>query len=497
MLKNFKIATLSLQIRIFVSMIILIIVASAILATISIFQFKSEAKEYHQEKLERKEDAIKENINYVLNNTKYALIPANLSIIFKEKIHELADIHNLEINIYSLKGNLVKSSKSRFSVDKKTPPIPKYVLTLVQSSIEKRYVDIKNIDGKKYRSSYSLIKDDKFKPLGILNLPYVEDDTYYDGELHNFWVRLVQVYGFMLLVAFAVAYFLSTYITKSLKTISDKLNETSLTQKNEKIVLEANSNEINLLIKAYNRMVDELEQSAQKLAQSEREEAWREMAKQVAHEIKNPLTPMKLSIQYLQQYIKSGAQDVSAMVVRVSETLLEQIDGLTKIATEFSNFGTMPKAENEKILINDLISLVHDLFRKRDDIDIYLVVPIDEFYVYCDKNQIIRVLNNIINNAIQAIPEHRRGKIDIELKRKNMFAQICIKDNGIGISAEMKDKVFLPNFTTKNSGTGLGLAMCQQIIESQNGKIYFESNIQIGTQFFIEIPLMRSEEELK
>ena len=241
MLKGFKISMLSLQIRIFLSMILLIIVASVLLASISIIQFKNEAKEYHQERLDRKEDAIKENINYVLSNTTYPLTPSNLPLIFKDKIHELSDIHNLEINIYSLEGKLLKSSKSKFSIDPVAPPIPKYIIKLVQSSIEKRYVDIKNSNGKKNRSSYSLIKDDKFKPLGILNLPYVEDDGYYQTELQNFLVRLAQVYSFMLLVAFAVAYFLSSYITKSLKTISDKLSETSLNQKNEKIVLEASS----------------------------------------------------------------------------------------------------------------------------------------------------------------------------------------------------------------------------------------------------------------
>ena len=190
MLKGFKISMLSLQIRIFLSMILLIIVASVLLASISIIQFKNEAKEYHQERLDRKEDAIKENINYVLSNTTYPLTPGNLPLIFKDKIHELSDIHNLEINIYSLEGKLLKSSKSKFSIDPVAPPIPKYIIKLVQSSIEKRYVDIKNSNGKKNRSSYSLIKDDKFKPLGILNLPYVEDDGYYQTELQNFLVRL-------------------------------------------------------------------------------------------------------------------------------------------------------------------------------------------------------------------------------------------------------------------------------------------------------------------
>ena len=167
-------------------MIVLIIMASIILASISIIQFKNEAREYHQERLERKENEVKEHINYVLSTTTYPLTTRNLPLIFKDKIHELAQIHAIEINIYSQEGKLLKSSKESFSVDQVAPPIPKYILKLVRSSIEKRFVDIKTIDGIKNRSSYSQIKDDKFKPLGILNIPYVEDDGFYEEELRNF-----------------------------------------------------------------------------------------------------------------------------------------------------------------------------------------------------------------------------------------------------------------------------------------------------------------------
>ncbi len=489
MIKPFQIATLSLQIRIFVSMIVLIIVAAAILATISIFQFKNDARKYHQERLEHKEDAIKENINYVLTNTKYALISANLNIIFKDKIHELADIHNLEINIFSLKGNLIKSSKSRFSVDKKTPPIPKYVLTLVQSSIEKRYVDVKNVDGKKYRSSYSLIKDDKFKPLGILNLPYVEDDTYYEGELHNFFVRLAQVYGFMLLVAFAVAYFLSTYITKSLKTISDKLNETSLTQKNEKIVLEANSNEINLLIKAYNGMVDELEQSAQKLAQSEREEAWREMAKQVAHEIKNPLTPMRLTVQNFERKFNQNDQNLKQKIKDYSETLIQQIDAMSSVAAAFSNFASMPAQQNETLNVVEVVGLALDIFNE----DYIVFEPeFDKIISKMDRSQLIRIINNIVKNAIQAIPENQENKlIVVTIKKEKYTVLITVSDNGTGIETESFEHIFEPKFTTKTSGMGLGLGIIKNIIESYKGDISFESEFGKGTVFKVSLPLIK------
>ena len=488
MLKGFKISMLSLQIRIFLSMILLIIVASLLLASISIFQFKNEAREYHQERLDRKEDAIKENINYVLSNTTYPLTPNNLSLIFKDKIHELSDIHNLEINIYSLDGRLLKSSKSRFSIDPVAPPIPKYILKLVQSSVEKRYVDIKNTDGKKNRSSYSLIKDDKFKPLGILNLPYVEDDSYYQAELRNFLIRLAQVYTFMLLVAFAVAYFLSSYITKSLKTISDKLSETSLNQKNEKIVLEASSKEINLLIKAYNAMVDELEESALKLAQSEREEAWREMAKQVAHEIKNPLTPMRLTVQSFQRKFDPNDSNLRQKINDYSETLIQQIDTMSAVASAFSNFASMPAQQNETLNVVNVVELTMDLFNEE-----YVHFKAEEETIISkiDRTQLIRIITNLVKNAIQAIPESQEKKaVGVNIKKESGHVIITVADNGNGIAPEDFNRIFEPKFTTKTSGMGLGLSIIKNIIENYNGTITFESKEGKGTTFTVSLPII-------
>jgi len=469
-------------------MIVLIIVASMLLVTISIFQFKNEAKQFHQERLDRKEDAIKENINYVLTNTTYPLTPNNLSLIFKDKIHELSDIHNLEINIYSLDGKLLKSSKSNFSIDPVAPPIPKYIIKLVQSSIEKRYVDIKNIDGKKKRSSYSLIKDDKFKPLGILNLPYVEDDSYYQTELQNFLIRLAQVYSFMLLVAFAVAYFLSSYITKSLKTISDKLSETSLNQKNEKIVLEANSKEINLLIKAYNAMVDELEESALKLAQSEREEAWQEMAKQVAHEIKNPLTPMRLTVQSFQRKFDPNDPNLKQKLNDYSETLIQQIDTMSSVASAFSNFASMPAQQNETLNVVDVVELTMDIFNEEY---IHFKAEEEEIISKIDRTQLIRIITNLVKNAIQAIPENQENKaVCVNIKKVSGNVIITVADNGSGIGTENFNRIFEPKFTTKSSGMGLGLSIIKNIIENYNGTITFDSQKGKGTTFKVSLPII-------
>lgn len=489
MLKSVKIKRVSLRIRIFLSMILLTLIASILIGSISIFQFKKEAKNYHVERLERKENAIKEHINFILNTTTYPLTEKNLPLIFKDKIHELSDIHNLQINIYSLKGDLLKSSKASFSIDTIDPPIPDFILTMIQSSMEKRYVDIKNIDGKKYRSSYSQIKDLKFKPLGILNLPYIEDDGYYDRELDNFLIHLGQVYTFMLIIAFVLAYFLSSFITKSLKSISEKIKETSLNQKNEKIDLEDSSHEVSLLINSYNAMVDKLEESALKLAQSEREQAWRDMAKQVAHEIKNPLTPMRLTVQSFQRKFDPNDPNVKQKLNDYSETLIQQIDTMSSVASAFSNFASMPAQQNETLNVVSIVELTLDIFN--EDF-IQFKSEENEIITVMDRTQLIRIITNLVKNGIQAIPEDQEEKtIIVKVKKKRSFVQISVEDNGIGISNENIHHIFEPKFTTKNSGMGLGLGIIKNIIENYNGTIYFKSEPNVGTKFTVELPIKK------
>jgi len=336
----------SLRVRIFLSMIFLTLIASILIASVSIYQFRKEAKEYHQERLERKLNAIVEHINYILQTTTYPLTTENVPLIFKDRIHELSDIHSLAINMYDLNGKPLISSKAVFKLDSIQPNIKGSTLKTLKGTIEKRFVELSIVDGQKYRSSYSYIKDSKFKPLLILNLPYEEDEEFYNNELKNFLYRFGQVYFLMFLIAIVLSYFLSSYITKSLKIITDKLQQTGLERQNKKIELEAGSEEIDLLVKSYNNMVDKLEESAVKLAQGEREQAWREMAKQVAHEIKNPLTPMRLTVQNYQRRFDEKDPNVKLKLEDYSKTLIQQIDTMSAVANAFSNFATMPAQQN-------------------------------------------------------------------------------------------------------------------------------------------------------
>lgn len=468
-------------------MIFLTLIASILIALVSYYQFKKEAREYHQDRLERKENAITENINYILNNTSFPLITENIQYIFKEKIHEIADIHSLEINFFDLKGNLIISSKPVFKMDSIRPEINASTLKILQGTIDKKYVEFTKIDGLPYRSSYCYIKDNKFKPLAILNLPYEEDTEFYDNEIKNFLIRFSQVYFVMLLISIFLSYFLSSYITKSLKIISDKIQETNFNQQNQKIELDEGSKEINLLIESYNNMVDKLEDSATKLAQSEREQAWREMAKQVAHEIKNPLTPMRLTVQNYQRRFDLNDPKAKEKLDDFAKILIQQIDTMSSVASAFSNFASMPAQQNETLNVVKIVQLALDIFN--EDF-IHFSFSEEEIIASLDRTQLIRVITNLVKNAIQAIPEEQEKKdIFVSVYKDEKNAVILVKDNGKGITEQNKARIFEPKFTTKSSGMGLGLAIIKNIIENYNGTITFKSEEGKGTEFLVSFPI--------
>ena len=232
-------------------------------------------------------------------------------------------------------------------------------------------------------------------------------------------------------------------------------------------------------------MIDQLENSAQKLAQSERENAWREMAKQVAHEIKNPLTPMRLSIQSFQRNFELNSDDVEKKIDEFSNTLIQQIDVMSSIANAFSDFAKMPEQNKEFLNLNEVMHSALDIF---DSNFISFTSESDTISANLDKDQLIRVITNLVKNAIQSIPDDRTPVIDIYLSENSNNVIIKISDNGSGISEDIKHKVFEPKFTTKSSGMGLGLSIISNIVKSFNGTIEFESKKDIGTTFSLTFP---------
>ncbi len=490
MKKNFLLRNFSLRNRIFISLIFLTLISSVLIAAVSVYQFRKEARTFHQDRLERKENAVNEHINFILATTTYPLTTRNLPLIFKDKIHELATIHSIEINIHDLEGRLLISSKGNFSIDSIPPPISPMILKILQSSQSKRFVDLKVINDERYRTAYSYLKDNKFKPLGVLQLPYPEETEFYENEIQNFLVRFSQVYLFMLIMSITIAYFLSSYITSKLQTISTKITATQLNKKNEKILVTSSSKEINDLIIAYNHMVDQLDDSASKLAQSEREQAWREMAKQVAHEIKNPLTPMRLTVQSFQRRFDVNDPNIKQKVDDYSKTLIQQIDTMNSVASAFSNFASMPAQKNENLNIVKIVQLALDIFNEN-----YIRFESEEKSIITkmDRTHLIRIVTNLVKNAIQAIPEDQTNpEIIVSIKKVDDNVVLEVKDNGIGISIENKNRIFEPKFTTKSSGMGLGLGIIKNIVENHNGTISFESDPENGTCFRVTLPIINT-----
>lgn len=490
-----KFNKLSLRLRIFFGMVLLILGASILIGIISVIQYKEEAKDYHRDRLFRKEDQIRAEIAYVLDQTTYEVISKNIPFILKynNDIYRIADVHDLPINIYDLNGKLLVKSKETFAQDTLETQLNPLVLEGLANtpakrpnSLIKRWVVASTIDGIKYQSSYTYINDDKFKPLAIMNLPYIQDDDFITRELDEFLRRLAEGYLFMLLIATALSYFLSRYITRSLKTISDKMIQTRLDKRNQRIEIEDASEEISNLVRSYNGMIDELESSAAKLAQSEREAAWREMAKQVAHEIKNPLTPMRLTVQSFQRRFDPEDPDIHKKLDEYSKTLIQQIDMMSSIAEAFSNFAKMPAQQNETLNVVFVAKLALDIFTEP-----YLTFSSDaeEITVKLDRTQLIRVITNLVKNAIQATEDVEDPKIRVEIKCDQDTVCILVCDNGHGIPEENAEKIFEPKFTTKSSGMGLGLAMVKNIVETYNGTITFTTKAERGTVFKVTFPI--------
>ena len=482
-----KIKRLSLRARIFVAMILLVLLASILIAAVTIYQYKEEAKDYHRERLERKEKAIRRSINFAIRKTTYPVTTENIPLIFKEEIFDIDAIHNLQINIYDLEGQLLISSKRTIQRDTTERCLEAEILNKLSNTIEHRYVLKNQENGQTFQSSYTYITDAKFKNLAILNLPYLENDDFLNKELNEFLLRLGYAYLAMIVAAIVFAYFISKYITKSLKTISDKMNEIRLEKRNKKIQIESSSEEIETLVNSYNSMIDELEDSAVKLATNEREQAWREMAKQVAHEIKNPLTPMRLSVQSFQRKFNPKDENIHQKVEEYSNTLIQQIDTMSSIASAFSNFAKMPAQKKEVLNVVHIVKLALDIFNEHY-ITFYPEEE-EEIIAKFDRTQLIRVVTNLVKNGIQSIPDDSENpKIEVRVFSEGDTVNITVEDNGSGISEDNKAKVFEPKFTTKTSGMGLGLAMVKKIVETYNGSIIFTSQQEIGTTFTVAFP---------
>ncbi len=491
-----KFFNLSLRGRIYISMLALILISLLVIGITTIVFFNDQNKDYHEKRLKRKENTVIMSLRNFFQDLE---LNENMDIFMKEFNDEILELSNvnrinekdsLEINIFNLNGQILMSSKYDYSDTA-------FYKTKIEAAILKNLQETGNRQVQQlndnYISTYTYVKNKNNKNIVIINIPYDTKLSPEKNELKLFLTTLIKIYIFLLFGASLIAYFLSNYITKSLRVISEKLKLVKINKVNDSIEW-VGKDEIGAIVKEYNNMIIKLEESALKLAKSERESAWREMAKQVAHEIKNPLTPIRLSIQHLERSLDPNSPDFKSDLSRFSKKIIQQIDTLTSIANEFSRFAQMPKFELKKVDLTDIIFSTVELYKDLKTVKLKIETSTDNSaFIQGDKEQLTRVFNNLLNNAIQSIPDNIQGEIIIVIKSEKEKHIVAVTDNGKGMDESVKKKIFQPNFTTKSTGTGLGLAMVKQIIDSHKGDIYFNSTLGSGTSFFIEFPKTENE----
>lgn len=466
-----------LRTRIFLSMIALVFVSFLLIGISTNFQITESSYYYHELRLDRKESQLQRAISYeFINNTN----PVK-SQIFRDKIFKISDIQNISFSIYDLNGNLIQSTFEESALTR----ISQDLIDKINLSEKKKYVEIKKVGDKQVRESYSIIFDYNKEPIWILNLPYFDDDKLNVYELRSFILNIVQVYLLLFVLAIIISYFVSSYITNPISEIVYKMKQMRIDKLNKKINLEVTSKEMFTLVNSYNNMVDQIDQNIKEISKSQRELAWREMAKQVAHEIKNPLTPMKLSVQNFKIKFDPEDPNVEKKLDEYSKTLIQQIDVLSSIATAFSSFAELPVQKNEKI---DLISTTKLCLEIFNDRNVVFKSDLNKLEILFDRTNLIRIINNLVKNSIQATNDLSEPKILVQVKKINKSALIEIIDNGSGIPNELKEKIFEPNFTTKTKGMGLGLSIIKNLITNYKGTISFKSK-KGETVFTIKLPV--------
>ena len=407
----------------------------------------------------------------------------------EEVVQKISDIHGVDVNLYDLNGNLRISSLplpyTKGILSTRIDPIAFYHLN---NKKEIQYFQKENIGNLTFISNYIPVIDAEGNNYAFLNIPYFTSQNILKQEISNFLITIINLNAFIFLLAGIVSLFITNKISNSFSLITEKMKRINLGTHNETIDWKKDD-EIGALVLEYNKMVNKLEESAIILAKTEREGAWKEMARQVAHEIKNPLTPMKLSMQYLQKSIQNKSPNINELAQNVSNTLIEQIDHLSNIANAFSQFANIGEAKKEVFDLNETLRNVILLHEINDNLKINRALLEEKQLIRADKTQINRLFTNLILNAIQSVPSEREAVITVSELITDRHIIIKIKDNGQGISEEISLKIFTPNFTTKSSGTGLGLAMCKRIVEQSEGKIWFETEVGKGTTFFVKLPL--------
>ena len=438
---------------------------------------------------ERQQEELLAKVNQIANRISGQ---SNLDALVNQYevglIYDMAESYQTDISIYDAFGQLIVSTNPRlFKEQYRSIYMNPIAFQQFRNSASSTFVLNEQISELQYISAYSIINDNNLNVRGFVNLPYYSNRVDLYRQISSYMVTVVNIFVILFALVYIITQIISTRITQPLLLIRDEISRMKLGVRNEPILWNRND-EVGLLVSEYNKMIDALDVSLNKLAEVERQGAWREMAKQVAHEIKNPLTPMRLSLQHLEYAMSRKDDNIQEKTKKTIQLLIRQIDSLSSMAEEFSSFAKMPEP---KMQITNFVEVLQDavaLMEREMGYTIQCNIPYDTIEMQADPHQLGRVFNNLFKNAIQAIPEDRQAQVRVNVEVRQAIFTVTVTDNGKGIPTELNDKIFSPNFSTKNSGMGMGLAISKKIVEQFGGQIDFASQENIGTTFTLVFP---------
>ncbi|MRM82741.1 HAMP domain-containing sensor histidine kinase [Riemerella anatipestifer] len=478
--KNYR--GFSIRNRIFFGFLLICILSIVGSTFISYMMLRQSAITQNKIKVQQTAEVLTASLDYAIS--RETVTPKNIKKVLNNKIKEIADINKHDIIIYDLEGQFLLSNKNSSLIKEKK--IPNELLKKIISSDAR--MDIQTHDSttnNKVTSSYLVLKNNIFEPIGIVYYPSYHSDISYSDLIDKYIYNIFIINLLLILTSIILSWFISRRVTRNLTKISEFLSKINLFNKELKPIRYNRNDELSILVKSYNSMIYQIDAQKERLTHIEKETAWREMAKQVAHEVKNPLTPMKLLMQSFERRFDANAPDVEQKVKKLSDSMITQIDIISKVATAFSEFAKLPEKEDHPLNLNEEIKNIITIFNNKN---IFFHSNQANIIFPLDKSYFTRILNNLITNAIQAESENRKLIINIDLEERYNLIRITIEDNGEGMSEDKMTKIFEPNFTSKSSGMGLGLTMVKKMIEEYKGSINVESVLDKGTKFIITIP---------
>lgn len=473
----------SLRNRVFFGFLFICLLSVAASSLVPYFVLRNHSLEQSKIDMQEKTNAVLRFFDYALSSS--LVQTKDIPRVLGNKIYEIADINQHEIAVYDLKGNyLLSNNDKKFAERKKIP------LEVVNQLLSKESrIDIRGYDASKdavFTSSYLLLKNNVLEPIAIIYIPLYHNESAYLDVLHKYVIYILIVDIILIFFSIWLSWVTSNNLAKNITRFSDMITRITLFENEMRPIRYYKNDELNALARAYNRMILQIQDQKERLRFKASEDAWREMAKQVAHEVKNPLTPMKLTIQNFERKFNPEDPDVREKVSQLSKTMVDQIDLIATVASAFSEFAKLPEKNNEVINLNTEID---NILRVFNDEKIFVHSNKSNIMITMDRIYLSRIIINLVTNAQQAQSDARKLLVNIDMEQHQRKVIISVQDNGVGIPDNIIERIFEPNFTSKNSGMGLGLSMVRKMIEDYKGQIIVKSELGKGSTFIITLPI--------